>query len=138
MGASKAGPPLAGGYVCVNLEIEANATTSTAKKQIMALPAGMTGQIIAISARARTVTSDPAIEVGNTTTVNAYVTTANLTTAVQMLTLGGGSVVSGRGPVAAGGKIQVTVTNDPGDAVGVTDVAVWMYTEEHASNIPAD
>ena len=138
MGATKAGPPIAGAYMCVNVDVEANAVTSTAKNAIVRLPAGMTGQILGVSARARTVTSDPAIEVGNTTTVNLYCQSQNLTTATQLLTLNGSGVVGGRGPVAASGNVRVTVTNDTGDGVGFVNVALWMYVEEHATNIPSD
>lgn len=138
MGATKAGPPIAGGYACVNLEIEANATTSSAKRQMMGLPAGLSAKIVGISARARTVTSDPSIIVGTPADDDAYVTATNLTTAVQSLTLGGAQVTSGRGTVNAGSTILVTVTNDANDACGVVDVAVWLYTEDHATNIPSD
>jgi hypothetical protein len=129
--------PLAGAYIMPVITIPANAVTSTASKAIINIPAGMTASLVGVSIRAASVTSDPAIEIGNTTDTDGYVVATNLTTLVQNPAIAGNLAVSGRGPVASGGKLVVIVTNDTGDDHGAVQVGLTLLVTANATNVPA-
>ncbi len=124
--------------MAIAMPVEANATTSTSTVRKTQLPAGMTAVLIGVSARAQSVTSDPAIIVGNTTDTDGYVASANLTTLVQRLSVAGALTSSGRATLAEGTNLVVTVTNDTGDGHGDVDVQLYMYVVDHATNIQPD
>jgi hypothetical protein len=128
--------PLAGGYIMPVVTIPDNAVTSTSSKAIFNVPAGMTASLVGVSIRAASVTSDPAIEIGNTTDTDGYVVATNLTTLVQNPAIGGALAVSGRGPVASGGKIVMIVTNDTGDGFGAVQVGLTLLVTANATNVP--
>jgi len=133
---TRLGPPASGAYICVDLSVEANAVTSASTVRKTKLPAGMEAVLVAVLARSQSVTSDPAIIVGNSTDTDGYVASANLTTAIQELSIAGALAANSRAVISAGGQLVVTVTNDAGDAHGDVDVKAFLYVTEHASNIP--
>lgn len=133
---TRLGPPASGAYQAIGLVLQANAVTSTATVHKLQMPAGMSAVLVGVSARAGSVTSDPAIIIGNSTDTDGYVASANLTTAVQLLTIGGALAANGRAALPAGGSVVVTVTNDTGDGHGAVDLVLYTYVTEHANNIP--
>lgn len=132
------GPPVSGAYMHVSVQLPANTITSTSVSTRVKLPAGMEAVLVDVQAKsAAAPTSDPALIVGNSTDTDGYVASGNLVSTLASYSIAGALAASGRAAIGSGGIIVVTGVNDTGDKLNaVTDVHLFLYVTEHASNIP--
>jgi len=101
--------------------VGANSTTYTAQ---VLLPSDCGAVITRVHFHAASVTSDPSLVVGISTTLDAIVAAVNVTATPQSATLA--STALGKGA-----KLTITITNDAGDAFTHARVSVWGYLVQY-------
>lgn len=138
MAATSLGPPVSGAYItwCVSMDdAAANEDTNWG----IDLPDGMTVTVIGVSISSSAApTANINVRVGITSGGNEILTNKAPTATPTFRTCDGGSAVSGRVAVAAGGTLFVTVDLDGTGAADGVQVVIYAYVTAHATNIQSD
>jgi len=111
--------PVSGALQIISVGFDDVANSETVYRNVK-LPAGMTFQIVSISAYSGTVTSDPALTIGTAAAGTQIVAAVNLATDTGALTLKSNAVT-------AGDRLDVRVVADSGDAIENLSVTIVGY-----------
>jgi hypothetical protein len=111
--------PVSGAIMCIPVSFDDVANNETVSQRIE-LPAGAAFEITDIKVSADSVTSDPALTIGDTAAGTQVVASVNVATDLGALTIKDGTI-------DAGGFIDVVCVADAGDAAESVSISIWGY-----------
>ncbi len=120
--------PLSGALQMISIGIGGTVTLGVSLSVVRKIkfPAGAQFELDSIDVRAESITSDPALTIGDGSDATFFVASVNMTTDLGAVTLKNKTV-------AAGGTIEVKIVTDAGDKAGDVSLSVYGYNSRHST-----